>query len=116
MLTAVSDDCSIVSFPETWQGRCAKPTCSIYALKPNIWKYLKCYVLAYMLPSVVIFLTLFVLVFLRAPFSCKSASETVGLLLLQYSVWMPSKMAPTLEAATQYLGGGVGTCFEISFL
>lgn len=24
--------------------RCGKTTCSIYALKPNIWKYFKCYV------------------------------------------------------------------------
>lgn len=54
----------------------------------NIWKYLKCYVSAYMVPSVVIFLTLFVLVFLRFPIGCKSASETVGLPLLHCTVWI----------------------------
>lgn len=38
---------------------------------------------AYLVPSMVIFLTLFVLVFLSFPFSCKSSSETVGLPLLE---------------------------------
>lgn len=41
---------------------------------------------AYLVPSVVIFLTLFVLVFLRSPFSYKSTSETIGLSLLEYNL------------------------------
>lgn len=58
-----------------------------------------------MVPSVVIFLTLFVLVFLRSPFSCESASETVGLPLLHYTVWMPDKMASASVAALQCMCG-----------
>lgn len=46
----------------------------------EVFKMLGLY--AYLVPSIVIFLTLFVLVFLNFPFSCKSSSEAVGLPLL----------------------------------
>lgn len=53
---------------------------------------------AYLVPSMVIFLTLFVLVFLSFPFSRKSSSETIGLPLLDPVIWIvPQIVAHTVQ-------------------
>lgn len=70
-------------FPGTWQKIMWKAHMLHLCFETKyleVFKMLGLY--AYLVPSIVIFLTLFVLVFLNFPFSCKSSSEAVGLPLL----------------------------------
>lgn len=71
-------------FPESWQEKMWKAHMLHLCFET---KYLEVFEMlclcADLVPSMVIFLTLFVLVFLSSPFSCKSYSETVGLPLLE---------------------------------
>lgn len=71
-------------FPGTWQKKMQKAHMLHLCFETKylgVFKMLCLY--AYLVPSMVIFLTLFALVFLSSPFSCKSFSETVGLPLLE---------------------------------
>lgn len=85
-------------FPGTWQEKMWKAHMLHLCFETKYLEVFKMLCLyAYLVPSMVIFLTLFVLVFLSSPFSCKSSSETVGLPLLEPLLF---KLCPKIVAHT----------------
>ena len=71
-------------FPGTWQKNMWKGHMLHLCFETKYLEVFKMLCLcAYLVPSMVIFLTLFVLVFLSSPFNCSNSSETVGLPLLE---------------------------------
>lgn len=70
-------------FPGIWQEKMWKAQMLHLCFETKYLEVFKMLCLyAYLVPSMVIFLILFVLVFLSSPFSCKNSPETVGLPLL----------------------------------